>query len=266
MDRHLRLAVALKYVALGLKLLVLVLPFQQVEADVYLWWQCETPAFCPATCMQHRGATCGTATSSSGNSVCICMAFEQKKLCILLNCLLVPFVSFGLTVVSAAKYFQCESFLTSVPYAKWKVLAQVVLTVVPPTLQAIYFFLIYKIPAPCLAIADVAVIIYPAMSLGLLANEAKRGLQGWRERSFTTLFSDSLLVTLRPLAVLSAVLGAVAAAARAKSISANQWPDLLTDCSEATLPWVQISVLLTIGSLAAACLGPLVAPEQELQT
>lgn len=261
-DKHLRLSIALKYVNLGLKLLVLILPFNQVNKNVRLWWQCQTPALCPPDCTNQNAGTCGTAIDSTNQPVCVCAAFETAQFLVVLNCGLTALVSMGVTMMQSYNLAQCEPLVKKISRPRVKLLSQLVVAVVPAAIQTVYLHLIYQAPQ-CLALADVAILVYPCIAVGLLANEAKRALQGWGDQkdNLSTVFSDDLLVTTRPLAAVLAALASVVAAARARSLGPS-WPSFTTDCGTTVAHWVLISMLFAAGAVASALLGRVAAPHE----
>lgn len=194
------------------------------------------------------------------------MAFEQAEMSIVYNCAFTALVSVGLTVLSVKKYFKMEAFVKNpgIQLPKTKLIAQTVLVLVPALVQLCYLWLICQAQGSCLTVADVGVIIYPNILLGLMANEVKRSLAAWSDETralFSTSCSDALLLAMQPFGVVLAVLGSATAAARARGIG-PLWPTTSTDCSSSLAPWTLISVLLAAGAVAAAFTGP-VAKRQE---
>lgn len=132
------------------------------------------------------------------------------------------------------------------------------MAVVPPAIQVVYLALILQVEPKCLALADVAVLAYPSLLMGLLGNEAGRALQGWgqEEALFTTLRSDDLLLMLRPPAALFAAAAAALCAVRAGGVGSS-WPSRTMDCSVTALYWIWMAVLFFFGATAAVLLGPM---------
>lgn len=263
-DRHFRLALALKKLALGLKLLVLTLPFPETMHSVYLYWQCETPALCPSSCTQRRGGTCGTIIVD-GNGACTCSALERNLEKVVANALLSVAVSLCFTLMRLRKLWKNPEYLgSSIQHPRGKLVAQLVLALVPATIQVLYLIMILE-AHQCLTMADVLVIIYPSLVLELMASEVKRALQGWsveKRSSFSTSFSDDLLLALRPIGVTLASLGGAVSMARASPLSAT-WPSSSVDCSGTATYWVLISLALFSGAVAAASMGPVASPRTD---
>lgn len=254
-DRHFRFSIVLKYMNLGLKLLVLILPFDK-EVDLLLWWQCQTAALCPPSCTTKKAGTCGTAINSTNQHVCVCAAFETAQLLVMVNCALTALVSMGVTVMSVSGLARCEPFIKHIRRPRCKLVAQVVLAVVPAAVQFAYLLQSFQDPQ-CLALSDVALIVYPSMLIGLLANEVKRGLRGWGDSKgeLSTIFSDDFLMTIRPGTALFAAVASACAAARARSLGPS-WPSPTTNCGKTVPHWVVISMLFAAGAVASALLGP----------
>lgn len=265
LDRHFRLALALKELALALKLMVLTMPFTEQLDDVYLWWQCLTPAYCPAKCTNQRGGTCGT-TVLNGAGACTCSALESSFYGVMINSSLSVGVSLCFTLLPIPHYWRDARYLELIPYPRGKLVAQTFLAVVPATIQMLYLLMICQ-AQQCLALADIAIIIYPSLFLELMASEVKRALHGWSkegQKRYSTLFSDHLLLALRPFGVAASSLAAAACMARFSSVGTS-WPSEIVDCSETQSywAWAIMSLALFIGALAAGFIGPVAAPRAD---
>lgn len=265
LDPHFRLALALKELALALKLMVLTMPFTAKMDDVYLWWQCLTPAYCPANCTNQRGGTCGT-TFLNGIGACTCSALESGFYGVMINSSLSVGVSLCFTLLPIPSYWTDATYLRSIAYPRGKLVAQTFLALVPATIQMLYLLMIFQ-AQQCLALADIAIIIYPSLFLELMASEVKRALHGWskeRPRRYSTLFSDHLLLALRPFGVATSSLAAAACMARFSSVGTS-WPSDSVDCSEkqSYWAWAVMSLALFIGALAAGFIGPVAAPRED---
>ena len=251
LDRHMRYALICKKLCLLLKLAILCMPFQTV-IDVNMSQKCVYQGFCPKECTDD-GGICATNSESQ----CICMRRTLAELFTLINCFMSICTAFALTLADAVRFWRLPEFMSSVPRAERKLLAQVALACSLPSSQ-LCFLVLVRARCENLVITDAAALIYPGLLMVLLANEGKRALASWRERPpYSALWSDDFLRALQPWAALAAAFSA------GHALQRGLHPPIQPLRLEAEfgvqwkLCWVAIAVSFAIGAVAALAIGPL---------
>ncbi len=205
-DKHFRLIVILKYVALSLKLLILSLPSAQ-EVAVNFWWRCEEPVLCPSECGSFRSGRCSTTPGEK----CMCLGWSPFSTKTLLSCVFTSMLSFGLAFVNFKAYLQQPAFRTLAPGPRRTLAGQFVLSVVPPATQLLYLVLLRLAGNTYLRICDTAIIVFPGFALSFMANEAGGLLRTWNPAARGTngcLQSNALFTAMKPIAMIASCLAA----------------------------------------------------------
>lgn len=257
-DKHLRLTVVLKYTSHGIKMMLLNLPFTLVM-DVNFFWRCDTPALCPSDCTERHKGVCATTTSNE----CVCQAWTSAKTLTLANCALNASILLGVALMSLPMYWVNTTMRIQLEWRRTKLISHLILAVAPPLIQLVYLALICFEQPKCLVWADVPLVVYPSLFLTLLANEAGRALRSWfpNTAGFSAVWSDNLIMTLRPFAGTLAALATALCYARARAVS-PLWPPGTDYCGGTSWYWGVCSVLFGLSAVATAAMGPVAAPYQ----